>query len=759
MLKNESSQSTATINSKNDSSITLKLAVIQWGISFLLILSQGQFPNEVVRLIDSRAEIELADKLWTVPIGQFAIADLFVEVPYVLFAMLGAGLLVTLASLMTSTVPPSAVIAALTGLSVGFEPEWFVFAALCVGSVAVTKTCWMNSTQKLLSLFALLFASLFVTLEFGLFVLCVCLLILPGVLKNSTWNKRIFSVAGVLLLLVPGIWQPGYTSTFFRFINWINVPFRSMLLPSTQSLLNINQMTFSTLVMAISLLLLLIVAARKSDNILPACVIVPLGVLCTHYLWPILLAIYLNFRNPYDTKSWSRIDRLTAIAAMCIAFVVNLPQWPMYTEIALGESVEIKRLNPVDWNCGGKVLLMNLESSQHWQLKDLRKKYRLIMNDRWEVGGHIIVEYAILCQDLSEGRAGSYLRSDLGWGGYAGTLKEIAPAMLVISSENLLEIRRLSLSPHWRILGVDADQTYFGYAENQRILPQGRKAIQLLTHLEWPRGKVDSLPENSIVAASWEDSLQVSRVLCAIRFPYAALRFLPPTDTEDSRLSRAWCWLEIAHRVHRHTGQVSLIDQYRALASFRDALHNKNLTSSELRAMSISANVIGADELAAELAQASLEKSPQFYVDDSFKVQTQELISRFKVAALSAANQIESEGNPETKIRLLIQAGNYVDAQRQLSNLPETHRAYYELIISSPEQTAGDLYFTLSELIENQQIPQTLLAEAQFYQGCIGLEAGDTFAAVSALQSSQMIEPNSPFEPLRTMYLHQLGNP
>jgi len=719
-----------------------------WLIAFLLLLSQGGTPGETVRLLDSREPTLWGGAGWQVPLSWTSAVDPFVEVPFLIFAIGGAALVTALAWSQQSLFPIPMLLLGTAALALGMSPEFTLAAGVFLGvNVAVAKLS--HPGQRLGVLFAGIFAAILCTQEFGLII--VGLLFGPGadVLRSLKRKQAAAAVVLLLLALTGFSFMTGFFETGARFLTSGITPHAESLIPSTRSVIALERLTAGEWFLLALLAMVVVHAVRSSDRLMPTAALVPIALFCSHYLWLVAFLLCANFQKRTAWPESPRVDRLAIAAGVILAAFQAVPQFPGILGFVLGDAPE-HRLDVAAWESRGHVLLMNLDDANEWQLSRMQKRYDLVLDDRWERGDRF-EDYAALCRDLNEGRAGSYLRSDLGWGGYAAPLDRIEPTLLVQSSDNLIEIRRLSLSPHWRILGIDAERTYFGYTDDRTIQPQGRRAIELLNQLEWPRGKAESLPANTIVADSWEDSLKVSAVICAIRFPYAAMRYLADDTSLETLKQRSWCWVEIAHRVRRHAGTTSLLDQSRAIAGFRRAMAEGAASAEELLDMAISLHVLEAPEAAIEFAEASLREG-------ALTLERRAEAEAFIVKATAAGDsQASSVREPEKLLRLHLKRGNRELATELYSQLPADRQPFYSFLIGVPDRSTVELYHELSGLIDAGRIPGDLLDEARFYQGCLGLEAGDTFAAVTAFQASREVAPESRFAPLREMYLLRLG--
>jgi hypothetical protein len=732
-----------------------------WLLSALLIFFGSDNSEQPVRLVDSRIPTALAPHLWTVPVARITLLDAYLECPGLIFAFMAGGLL-TLTIYQSRAIADWKVrIIFVALLSLTFSATWLSFVVLYALTLYVWQSDQLQSVKKIGWLTCLPVISILLMQDFGFFILTVGLLLLTDVPMHGRWTK-VAVLCSCLGLIVPTFLFTGYPATGMRFLNWISLSPHLTVTSQTQGLFHssghyFDGISFDNILLVLMLCVVLVQSTIHQDKLISRILLTMLGISCTYYLWPVTFVMLVSSRKAAAFSFLTTLNRRIVVAGLCIAAMFI---WPYRSEVwnRLAKSITVSHvIDPVAWSIRGKVLLFDLDESSQWQTQKRKKKYQLILDDRWEVGADQLLQYEQFCRDLDQGWAHSYLRSDLHWGGYAEELKKLSPALLVIPSHRLSSIRRLSLSPHWTILGIDAERTYFGYTKHEDVHYQSQRAIQLLSYLEWPTGRVEHLPEHTIVAESWDESLQISRVLNTMRFPYAALRYLPEKDDAHSRLQRSLCWQEISHRVQRYSGKVSLIDQYRALAGYRSAAEKLDLSSAELKQMAISANAIGGCEVAYELVQKALNRLSVLSPDESLHHELI-LLSQQSLKEKDAVEQeIKAATNPEVQFRLMIKSGITESVGPLLQQMDPQHRPFYQWIFESREHSASTLYLQLSQMLKQGAIPKEILEEAYFYQGCLGLEVGDVLAAMNGLQSSRLVQEKSAYEPLRVFYLSQLS--
>ncbi|MFG0334333.1 MAG: hypothetical protein ACF8TS_13290, partial [Maioricimonas sp. JB049] len=317
-------------------------------------------------------------------------------------------------------------------------------------------------------------------------------------------------------------------------------------------------------------------------------------------------------------------------------------------------------------------------------------------------------------------------------------------------------------SPHWQILGIDSRRTIFGHVHDSRNRPQAVRALSSLRQLEWPPLQGGRLAPNVLAAAEIEDFHRVAAVLCAIRFPYAGLRVLPPGDDAGTRDVRTWCYLELAHRVRRHTGAASLLHQSRAVQGLREAVRESRLTPEETLRAALSLESLGLIDEAAALADR-VSSSPLAFL---FRRQLVERAQRVRQRCLSARSgsvadrSVKAAGEtgtrPERIVREALMKGEISTFQQALPTVTPALRAYYSVLGLPPDTPLEERRQLLAAATESPDFPRQRTGEARFYLGCLAIEAGDVAAAVRSLQLSEEAAPNSPLAPLRSLYLSQM---
>ncbi|MBD3675991.1 MAG: hypothetical protein HUJ26_20975 [Planctomycetaceae bacterium] len=399
-------------------------------------------------------------------------------------------------------------------------------------------------------------------------------------------------------------------------------------------------------------------------------------------------------------------------------------------------TLAVHRIDPLEWKSEGPALLLDLDRCSEWLDVQTTEQYPPVIDNRWDLYGQDYAEYAALTRDLKEMRALLYFRTDQNFGGYLHRIKDWKPLLVVADTAEQDAIRDLSLSPHWKMIGIDGQATYFGHADDPTFRQQVQTAGRTFLNLEWP-GPQTPPPAPQVIAASTPaEATQIAGAMNSIRLPYAALHLLPVEQSIESRKIQAWSYLELSYRVHRNTGQHSLLDEYRALTLIRNLAAQKRWTSRESERLLVSLRGLELEPVAEQLF-------PSFVTEKDFEANPPERTDY-------------SEMSEEGLIRFYLRAGNTVAARDQIEHLDPTHRPFYSVILSSLDQPLEELAKSMYSLVEQGNLPLELRSELLFYLGCVAIEVGDHAVAVQALTQSQQIDPQSGLTPLRITYLQQL---
>ena len=421
--------------------------------------------------------------------------------------------------------------------------------------------------------------------------------------------------------------------------------------------------------------------------------------------------------------------RLTSarLRAPCFCVILAVLQWSWVLSndgtSALGGSSQPHLVDPSVWHFQGPIMLTNPDHASDWQTEALRDQFPLLLDDRWDTYSDQVADYTKATQDLAEGLREFYLQKDGGAGGYNAFLKKHRPVAIVVDSQNLSTIRHLSVDPTWRIMSIDSRRTIMGLSDSNDTGPQTRRAGKLFMQMEWPKPGATTRLEGTLAPGTADDSRAVAMVLNAIRLPYAALRILPNDNSRVTEHVRTWCYLELAHRAIRHTGQASLLDQYRAVVRLSQ-LSSSPLTPRRER-----------NKLRRALAG----------IHDTH-IQTRP--SGELTQGISAAEQL---------VRSALQNGNRTDGLAATSKLkPSSARQFYSTLLSINELPLGDVRYGLQSALDASDLPARIREEALFYRGCIELELRNTEAARQFFAQSHRIAPGSRLSALRSQYLSQM---
>lgn len=705
-------------------------------IGWLLALRSPPASHQVQLWAGGEPAALTPDDAWSLPVVRGLPGSTAAVWSYWLFAVAAGGVIAVAAQRAEKHLGLAIAMLAGCGLALLLSPRDLLPAA------AIVAAGWAASIQRtgLRRVLRLLLAgaALAVSLDFGL----VWLAIGCGAVLNRSANRAATPQRGLLLVLIIGtallaalaFWQPGFLPVLARPVSWIWFRPDTELLPSCAPVLSQAE---DRIPQALLLLAMAGIwwrtAVRRTGGM---AVIGPLftfsliGLGCARYLPLCLLSLLTVWPVGFvseDGPSWRPAVRKLGVLLSLAAIVAGLGvHRRTFTAWVAEGQLPARRVDPSTWGIAGSVQLMNLDECEDWPPNGRRTPLTLLVNDRWELFGGLYPRYAGICRDLREGRNESYLLTDGTWGGYLPALEEWTPTLLVADSRDLDGIRNLSISPDWRIMGLDESRAIFGRTDDPRCQAQGQRALRVLFQLEWPmRPAVD--PQILVVPDS-AAARRVAGVLCAIRLPYAALRLLPPVGDRQTEVQRTWCYLELAHRAWRYTGEASLLDQYRALSRLRRQLEAGDWTTRDRERITQGLRGLGLDDIA-----------------DSFP-----------------ADAVEGGVEPqsvEEQIRAALRRGADAECRRVLPQLPSAEARYYGLLADAPERTAAELYQELNSQFRGADFPDRLRAEAAYYLGCLAIEAGDGRSASGWLQECLRDNPQSAWAVLAQFYLGQLGTP
>lgn len=394
----------------------------------------------------------------------------------------------------------------------------------------------------------------------------------------------------------------------------------------------------------------------------------------------------------------------------------------------LSVRLEDRRIDPAKWNVDGRVLLTNLEQSADWLSENPRPSHSLLLDDR-AVSGSILKTYAAACMDWKNSRKDSYIRADGSWGGYFNSFRDWKPSLIVADAMDLESLRHLAIDPTWKVMGIDSQRVIFGSVDEVRLLPQIRDASQLLLQLEFPGQRTTGELTRTLMIGTRVDARHVAMVLNAMRLPYAGLRVLPADQFSESNEVRAWCYAELAHRCRTHSGQVSLLDQYRATIGLRSIQNSWSTSNSTRRRIRRTIESLSLDVTGSETAVRRLENEDR-----------------------SAANMKTTQA-----LRTAFGAGETDTIRNLLAEMSATpEREFFAAILAASESGPEASTRLLESVTESAAMPSYLRHEGFFYLGCLAIETGDSEIAVNRLRRSVESLKSGPFAPLAEFFLLQL---
>ncbi len=733
-----------------------------WLLALLLMWGSAHAPGETVRILDGRAETVLQPAgTWTVPLVKSQAFNALADWPYWLVAIMGSLLIAGVGRrMLLQELPPAAVFVVVTGLALLMRPEHLVLAGiLCLTAWLAGRE--MRWSRKCPALLGCLVFSLLVSLEFGFVLFVLLLLSAADLWKGSSRRSRGIAIgASAVVIGLLAWWSPGLLATAGRSVSWLWTNLPSRVLPGASPAFSHGQdwrLQSPMLVFFLFCWAGLFWNSAERGRFLPLLLFLTLLGFCNaSYLWIAGVTLAATYRVPMRSEISTRIGYAVLAMSMLFGLARFVPRAGAYFNFALGE-VTPRFVDPTEWGMHGRVMLLDLSQSSDWQPGKIRARFELLLDDRWEVFGDQYEAYAAVCRDIREIRADGYLRTDQKWGGYQSWLKEWTPVMLVADSSQTLDIRRLSLSPHWRILGIDARRTMFGKAKEPQIYRQSARAIGMIQQLEWPSISSPVWHENVVAANSADDLLKVSRVPCAMRFPYAALRLLPQDTAQAVRNERTLCHVEIAHRVYRHAGQGSLLDQFRGIYGLRRIIAESHADPETVLRALASIEGLGQEKLAQQLAKEIAETQAASW-SAARQHRLQSLLDRTATHGQAAENSPSALNDAEAAVRQALLTGDLLAGREHLQAIEEPLQDYYALLLSSSETAADDLFEECSTLLEQANFPKPRRGEALFYLGCLALEAGDSEAALAAFRENAQVEPASPFHSLEELYRMQMGD-
>lgn len=701
--------------------------VVLFFISALLILGRSPywlFDEVMILPTESRCLLSPVG-VWQVPLLDLQEAQLFHQVPYLLYAVLSAVLITLFARLLTKACSLPA-IGLVIAMSLVIQPLDLIPASLLLslGFLFLQPRFQYRTATWFLAVAAATVAGIFVSLEYGLIMLLLTGLVISD--RTFSVKTKLLVSVGILLgcLFIIAIWGAGFVHTLLRPISWVLVKSWQNLMPHLEPAL------FDFKTWPIFLLILLVLAFQIKNRIekrilrncsvaifAVGCAAIAIG--CRHYTFLASLICLLLLAKDIDLPDRCQMRWVEQIS-LVLCTVVLILQTDKVALLA-GEAPH-QQLSPVDWNTGGNVALGDLSQSSEWQRGNRLKTFQLILDDRWDVFLSSYRTYQLFMRDIEQVRILGYLREDGEMAGYLRQLNDWEVSLVVINTEDVNTIRRLVNSPHLKFMGCDAVNTIFGNQQVQSNLRQLQTSLNVLYQLEWPKADQQFSLENIIVANTDEHARRIANVVCSMRLPYAAMRFIRDDQTDAAQVIRTKCFLELAHRADRHTQNGSLLDQYRALVwLYRQ--WNEGLWS---------------DEEVTRFASGLGLTFPGFQF-------------------ISKPNRTPNTREERTRQALL--QGNQLMVHACVQGDLLKNRELYKVLAESPDLSPLEIQKRLQELesLGASKAPESV-AEINFFLGCSALETGDPVLAQVSFKKSLAANGSGEYSALCQLHLAQLNS-
>ncbi|MEO1983784.1 MAG: hypothetical protein ABGZ24_25005, partial [Fuerstiella sp.] len=557
-----------------------------WVASLLLVLStESYWFDRSAQVIAPLHNCLLSiGNAWQVPLAAWGPIEASEAWPFWAFAICVSIVTAITARRMSLTNHAVLGVMLLIGISLSLKPDQLL-SALCVLAacrIAAVKQTSLSTAKFATTMFVFGF-SVVTTLEFGLVAL-----ILLGTAVSQLQNRsdavgieqqRRFPIVAALLaagLALAAVFHDEFAAALFRPVNWLWRDTSRM--PSMQFLSGAPQDMIASGLLGV-VMLVTVCQLLKCENTtitkkLLALILAAIGLGCGRY--SAVTAIAICELNRKDALPHSQVSSKLWIPCSCV--LVAVLQWTWLLAINgtsdIGGSSQNRLVDTTLWRFQGPVMITNRDQASDWQTAACRDRFPLLLGDRWDADSDQVGEHTAATHDLLEGLREFYLRTDGTAGGYNAFLKQHKPVAIVVDSRSLAAIRQLSVDPTWRVMSIDSRRTIFGRSDTSDTGPQTRRADNLFMQMEWPRPHVNMQLDGTLALGTADDSRAVGMVLTAMRLPYAALRILPDDDSRETARVRTWCYLELAHRSIRHTGQPSLLDQYRAVVRLRQLSNN-----------------------------------------------------------------------------------------------------------------------------------------------------------------------------------------
>lgn len=728
-----------------------------WLLSFVLLIAAAS-PRLLPRtsLFPSGETASLSPPgIWHAPLARIGVLKPYLAIPNLVVAVAGGLVIALIARYAAIRIGFWTGFLAAVALSCGIREIHLIPAALLFGMTIQFegKKSEVQQWRSLVGIALLAMLSVLISLEFGfllLFGLCLVIPRLSCPLADGNPRPYLYLLGGLLLAASLGCLLSGFREVLFRPLNWWMVDAYRGLLDTLMPAISLDgvswQHGFALIVIGMVWFDTAQSVSRLRKSLLCLLIFSSLGTLCSYYLWLSTIAILLGCSREQLFPGHKRVHSVAFVVVLFLGILQLARSGTASREYLLKGTIPARRIDPSEWSLSGPMILLDLDRSNEWQDLGSDRQHPLLLDDRWEVFQDQYAEYAALVRDLREMRALIYWRTDNHFGGYLHQLKPWEPSLVVAESEDLDAVRNLSLSPHWKLMGIDAQTTIFGRAENPDIQPQIRNTGDLLLTLEWPNDSSPIFQQNVIAASTPAELRRVAAVLAAIRLPYASMRLLPEGNSVENRKIEAWCYLELAHRTFRNTGAHSLIDSFRAISLIRQLNERNQWSPPEVARLTRAVRGLGIPGLAEEIFPATgVEESGASLQSVPPDSQEESSSSEF--------------GGGERALREQILRGRNADARLSIEQLPAEQRPFYETILSSTNRSREDIAKELYGISESRELPERLRMEALFYLGCVAIEFGDRDVAINSLSRSEQLASESHWSPLRSLYLKQLRRP
>ena len=728
-----------------------------WTVSFLLLLAvEPASPVESVEVLVSRPGAALApDWAWVPVLMRWEPLLRIGDWPYWLFA---AGMSILIVQALKHVFRESVSFERyvfLIALSLLAGPtDLMPGAILLVGRQLLSSVVAMGVTRRSMTVFGgLAFSAIAFCLEFT--VVLFVLLYLWGA-HSGDRTRRVGLLLPVVTVVGCGLAasaSTGFAAALARPVSWLEVP--EQLIPMSPFLAEGSMQLLTAGLAALCVVNVWRAVWRmtriRGISLLVIALLSLLALACRYYTWLSLLGLLC-------VNDWSE-TRLTAAngsrkwqyAAAIVTLACLITKAEVVWMFALTGHWPDESVDPAQWNAAGSVLLMEPAEAGRWQSRAIKERHQVVIDDRWDLFANEYPMYLRLCRDISEIRNSHYLLSDETWGGYRHWIDRWQPSLLEVPASDTDSLRRLSLSPHWKVMGIDSRRVVLGL----RDLPQNTAQIQtmstLFAELEWPSPQFDGDLRGAIVALSDQQRMTVAKVLLALRLPYAAIRLLPERH-RDNDLIQAFCHFELAHRAYRQTRMPSLLDQYRAVSQLRELQERGRLTARETLRVALGLEELGERQSAIDFASRVVGVAADAGSLESRAAMLMERCRSDRETEDAAENLMQ----PEDQVRRALLSGRSQEARVGLSRLPGSVQGVFRLLVSASDADSEHLYRSLIAQLNRRDFPPELRAEVTFYLGSLAIEIGDSPGAAQALMESIRIDATLPLNSLGRVSLSGL---